>query len=530
MLTTIDTYLEYVAPAISKRKQMPVWPPDVFAIAAALLSESGAYTCVTSDWPPRRVGHIQTKTLSDWIIAIQAIAKQWRNAATRVAIPPEVQHWWHVVQNARQTELRLVKENRELSEALLQLCSTSDEASDGAGLPPTTNKFELEASLLLRRESPGGSTLCKELEASPLRVLPKLHTPQSGLTLNSLSHHLALCRSADVQPRWYWTGSPRLEEHSLNLLLIPWPEVVRPSEFHEAKQADVRMPAEHRFFSFKPGKAGRNHLPTRVAKILKNAERLVGQIDGVVFPELSLTMAEYEAIRPRILRKGAFLVCGLVATSARGTGQNFVRFDVPMSEQHAVSFQQNKHHRWRLDKQQIVQYGLGSSLNPECNWWEHIELTSRELMFVAMRSWLTVSVLICEDLARQHPVAEVVRSIGPNLVLSVLMDGPQLAARWPARYATVLADDPGCSVLTLSSLGMVGLCRPLKLQKKSRTVALWKDAKSGTPVEVDIPDGAGGVILSLTVERIKEWTADGRHDDQRSGYPILSGIHPVPET
>jgi 5-methylcytosine-specific restriction enzyme A len=46
------------------------------------------------------------------------------------------------------------------------------------------------------------------------------------------------------------------------------------------------------------------------------------------------------------------------------------------------------------------------------------------------------------------------RSVGPNLVVALLMDGPQLTARWPARYASVLADDPGSSVLTLTSLGM----------------------------------------------------------------------------
>lgn len=30
------------------------------------------------------------------------------------------------------------------------------------------------------------------------------------------------------------------------------------------------------------------------------------------------------------------------------------------------------------------------------------------------------------------------------------MDGPQLGSRWPGRYAGVLADEPGCSVLTFT--------------------------------------------------------------------------------
>ena len=40
-------------------------------------------------------------------------------------------------------------------------------------------------------------------------------------------------------------------------------------------------------------------------------------------------------------------------------------------------------------------------------------------------------------------VAELIRDVGPTLVVTILLDGPQLATRWTARYAGVLADDPG---------------------------------------------------------------------------------------
>ena len=63
------------------------------------------------------------------------------------------------------------------------------------------------------------------------------------------------------------------------------------------------------------------------------------------------------------------------------------------------------------------------------------------------------SALICEDLARSEPCHSAVRSVGPNLVFVLLMDGPQIASRWSARYATSLADDPGSAVLTLTSRG-----------------------------------------------------------------------------
>jgi hypothetical protein len=134
--------------------------------------------------------------------------------------------------------------------------------------------------------------------------------------------------------------------------------------------------------------------------------------------------------------------------------------------------------------------------------------------------------LICEDLARQDPIADLLRCVAPNLIIALLMDGPQLGSRWPARYATVFADDPGSSVLTLTSLGMATLSRPRGV-KESRCIAMWKDAMSGGPVEIDLPAGAHGVVLSLSIERTKEWTADGREDYGRTGFPILAGVYPV---
>jgi hypothetical protein len=58
-------------------------------------------------------------------------------------------------------------------------------------------------------------------------------------------------------------------------------------------------------------------------------------------------------------------------------------------------------------------------------------------------------------------------------------------------------------------------------------VALWKDAKSPAPVEIEMPTGSQGVVISLSVRKLEEWTADGRSDKRNAGYPMLSGIHPV---
>src|SRR5205807_9329887 len=116
--------------------------------------------------------------------------------------------------------------------------------------------------------------------------------------------------------------------------------------------------------------------------------------------------------------------------------------------------EQGKHHRWCLYRAQIEQYGFQRSLNPLVNWWENIRLAPRKLGFLAISSWLTLCHVICEDLARLDPVDQLIRSVGPNLLIALLQDGPQLRSRWGARYATVYAEDPGTSILTVTSLGM----------------------------------------------------------------------------
>lgn len=114
-------------------------------------------------------------------------------------------------------------------------------------------------------------------------------------------------------------------------------------------------------------------------------------------------------------------------------------------------------------------------------------------------------------------MAELIRAVGPNLVVALLADGPQLAARWSARYATVLADDPGSSVLTLTNVGMVDLCRGPRRMLEARPVALWKDAVSGGPYELNLPADADALLLCLGVDFREEWTADGRSDAANVG-------------
>lgn len=501
--------------------QCPAWPPDVFALTASLLQHSGAYTRVVGHWPP-------AQPLTAWADYVSTTGKEWRKALNaKGPVPALVQDAWTRVLAARAHPLRDLC-NDTLCEDLLFLLATADEASEGIGLPPERDAFERAAMKLLHLSGASGATLCATIPRQLLRVLPKLHTPQTGLSIRSLSHHLALCPGGDLDARWYNYGL-ETDMTALNLLLVPWPLRITPKQFRPAnppKGSLRQMPERYGFFEFDPSENPDEVLAV-VQGLLARAQHDVGKVHGIVLPELAIRESSHEALADLARREGAFLICGVASPGApQCPGGNTVRLNLPVGPSD-IAVSQKKHHRWRLDRNQIRQYGLGGALDPTRLWWEHCACDNRQLSFVAMLPWFTLCVLLCEDLARQEPVAEIVRAVGPNLVVALLLDGPQLAARWPARYATVLADDPGSSVLTLTSLGMSMLSRSPQGAVGSRVIALWKDAQSGNAQEIQCPPDAHGVVLCITADRQEEWSADGRSDHKTTGYAILSGYHAI---
>jgi len=111
-------------------------------------------------------------------------------------------------------------------------------------------------------------------------------------------------------------------------------------------------------------------------------------------------------------------------------------------------------------------------------------------------------------------------------VIALLMDGPQVAGRWPGRYATVVADDPGSSVLTLTSAGMSWLNKADGYDR-SRVIALWKDAHSGRIHEIALPDDACATVLTLWASTTEEFTADGRSDGGAAGLIRWGRTDPI---
>lgn len=511
-LTVVD-YLESLAPGVTKRAVPPLWPPDVFALAASLLQRSGAYTLV-----------VQKKLGTDWPAEMRSVGQKWRQSfATEV--PEDVAKWWTTLLSARGMVEDLASQPRVVT-ALLRLMCAADEASVGIGLVApfgSDDAFESEWADVMQDQ---GRTCCIEINPDRVVVLPKLHTPRSGMTLRSLSHNLALYQPGEVVPQWH--NLPTFDDHDgLTLLLLPWPLVLESDCILSACGTNIVMPDSFGFFTCDLRKDGKPIID-EVKVALATAEKAHGPVDAIVFPEGCLIGDEYTEIS-RETKK--LVIAGVARVAKDGLpGANEAAVAIPAGT-FQLTWKQSKHHRWRIDSSQIDQYGL--SLDKGRDWWEDIKLDKRRINFLSMNDWLTLVVLICEDLARLDPVADLIRSVGPSLVVSLLLDGPQLPTRWPARYATVLADDPGSSVLTLTSAGMARLSKvpanstaAKKNPKGGTVVALWKDAKSAA-LPIEMKDDSVGIVLKLHREFYEEWTADGRGDGKTTAYLLCNGYEQV---
>lgn len=402
-------------------------------------------------------------------------------------------------------------------------------------------------------------TLCKRVDPSRAIVMPKMRTSQRGVTIRSFSLHLSLLNGTDAEPLWIPNSAALLPNNTrkkhlpfkelvtaqqveecgpYNIILFPWPHEVRPSQFTPSEDhldcLGCRPPHGHRFFGFEHAPLD-PHFQQKIQGLIDNARSKVGHIHGLVMPEMALARKQFDKLFPADQSFALdFITCGVYERpqAATSLGRNYAMIlrtspsDVGKGLLQSF-YEQEKHHRWALDAGQIAMYSLGSALSPRFTWWEGIDLPRRSLHFFALDAFTAMSVLICEDLARPDPVADVVRAVGPNLVICLLMDGPQLGTRWSARYATVFADDPGSSVLTLSSLGMVKLGRVRERpHEHSRSIAIWREP-GGPPIELHLPDGAHALVISLTAEPAREETIDGRHDSSMAVILRLGGVHPI---
>jgi hypothetical protein len=376
------------------------------------------------------------------------------------------------------------------------------------------------------------------------RILPKRHTPNVGMTLRSISSNLAHYHRSSMEVKWRPSVKSPLTQDgepikSLNALLIPWPYKIYSRDFGELEgapfQANTRVES---FFEYRPYWNSDDQLKNEdwfirhgLTTILEDAKQEAGRIDLVILPELALSKKNIDSFERKLEEAE---VSGYIAgvrydrEKPNRFNRNMVyckflqlergQFEFPPD---AEDYIQQKHHRWKLDETQVIKYQLGGSLSPNKVWWEGIKLSRRKVTFINVGDEITICPLICEDLARQEPISDLIRAVGPTLVVAILMDGPQKMSRWSAGYSSVLADDPRSSVLTFTCLGMVEKMQAPGIPK-SRAVALWKDPLN-PPQEIELESNKKGIVLYLTVKQKKELTADGREEEVATPYLTLGG-------
>lgn len=329
-------------------------------------------------------------------------------------------------------------------------------------------------------------------------VLPKALTPDVGCTLRSLTHNLAfLPGKGIVRPEWnIHSGSTdvferirastkrkpknRAPEGVFNILLIPFPYVVHATDFRVSRppeaEADGYFTLSQDWLRDGSKNISAATLTRFIGSLINNAQQEIGAIHAVILPEGALTKNLANAVARKLAKR--FRTLELFVTGAMsGTppAQRNIAAQYSMVDGEVVSsVEQSKHHRWLLEGSQIRQYHLGGALDPNSRWWEHIDVQNRRIGFAVNSQNAIISALVCKDLARYDPVLPTVTAVGPTLVIALLLDGPQLSSRWPARYTTVLAEDPGSSVLTLTNAGMVERSA-MPADHNHAVVGLWKD-------------------------------------------------------
>jgi hypothetical protein len=513
------------------------WPPDLFALTSLLLKTTGAYRFTVSPlktWPRRKRWEKDAR---------DAARGWWIWIAGGPTLPPLIAENKDLLAQFRDTvhieNIRSLCRNgiREpidehswsICRALLELHAIADEACRGFGLPhaePDSNRSAMSYLANMLLISTGSLS---RLAQYKVMVLPKMRTPQVGLTLRSLSHHVTVHQS-EVEVVWRTMPWINSDEETINIMIVPWPRKfqqtwVKP-ELHSVHR-NSSEPA--RFFAIKRGQDER--LPVDgILAMLDRSHSKVNRIHIIVLPELALDRTELDDLKSALAGEMDRNNMPMIITGLReeSKGMELGRNKVVLSTFFAgkwYDLEQDKHHRWKLDSSQIQQYNLGGVLSSAREWWEAIEIPDRRLTFLSPNGWLTLCPLICEDLGRLEPVSELIRGVGPTLLIAILLDGPQLRQRWPGRYASVFADDPGTAVLTLSSLGMVECSiPPLGQLKVNRTVALWKDQINGWR-EIQIGEEEDAKVLTITANWKQEYAADGRGDGGMSAVFSLQGEH-----
>jgi hypothetical protein len=500
------------------------WPADMFAFTDTILDRTEAYRFAVSPPPGRSWPPMSTPAWPDLVVAT---ARRWAELAGEGgARPPDlVEAEWQVVHDALDTHLDDVASGQawRVCEALLTLHAIADEAC--AAVAAGTSAHEPSGVVFgaQMRELLARTGSIARVDPKQVRVLPKYRTARGGMTTRSIARYASVAPAGVSYNVQRMAPSPREPvRDEMNVLLLPWPLHMSAADFRPVPESVSDRDTEpFGFFSFLPSDSFDVSL---VDRLLTSATEHVDRVDMVIAPENSVPHKELAQLEAVLAEHGVpMLVAGLRDRPDPRTGlaSNWVHLGVSLDGRWWHQ-RQDKHHRWSLDRSQVEQYHLATTLDPRVRWWEAIEIQRRSLQVIELDDGQTIASLVCEDLAQIDDAVQLLRAVGPTLVVALLLDGPQLRSRWTGRYASVLADDPGSAVLTLTAYGMAASAsRPG--QGPSASIALWKDSARGLE-EITLDPGAQGVLLRLHGERDIRRAADGRKPQRNAADLRLTDV------
>lgn len=532
----------------------PFLPADLFAAATYLAKIGGVVPFFEPSpyWEQNKTCRFSLS--SDERLALRNAAEEWRSPELKSVVPVLVLDIWDTL--IESWGLSITPGNYISNgvapawwKATISLAIIADLACDnlfdameaiGAGAQPEPQKTIMQEWIErlfveAREEDPENfrppATITMVADSSIVCVMPKIRVAAVGATLRNLSRNLCLLPGRG-EVRCYWEAPrqalPSENSSTLDILLIPEPRSLNATDFvpHEnggRSEQDLRRDKKGwEYFdvnqSWISDSKARGKFVRDCVALLKAAKQQSRCVNAVVLPEIALDYDLFDHLCMKLKReepKIEFIVSGASTNCYREQGNHVLTRVWYQGEDQSLTQSRPKHHRWRLDRSQVNTYALGASLNPKIdNWWENTPLGRRELHFQKFRKSSVLSVLICEELARSEPCHEILRAVAPNLIIALLMDGPQLKTRWPAQYAANLADDPGTGVLTFTSFGLIQRSNDQGHYPEARSIALWKD-DGGKLVEISMPKGNGmrGVLLSLWSEHVSDQTlcGDRRH-------------------
>lgn len=540
----------------------PVWPTDLFAVTAHLIHTSGLLTYFEPDpdhfdesgaYPPC---FTITKDERD---ECRGAGTTW---SVKKTVPGLATRLWKILVKASNQTLRASLNTRKGTPApawwaaAVKLLLIADEACVGLGARSSPDhpdrwmidQFEIfYAAPFSGKKLPGSSAYRAERQRASFGVFsdpdvgcvqPKSRISSLGCNLRNITRHAAyIPHVGSVRCHWQQPIAQKLGEEAddLDVLIVPFPFEMKDEWIAQDKHSKPEPVRRPRWGNFEIRQGWLDDEEGLIDLILGEFRKALGvlkgretagALNGVVFPEYALTESLFNRICGLLKKEEPGLEFAISGSSSNCEGENgnFVLTAMwPVDkttdavDDRFLLTSRRKHHRWKLSPSQIATYNLEGVLptaSDESSWWERHTIAQREIHFFHFRKTSVLTSMICEDLARSDPCHDILRAIGPNLLFALLMDGPQTENRWPARYAATLADDPGTSVLTVTSMGLIDRTNKAKLfPKPSFTVAMWRD-ETGVTKSLSLDEGSKSLLLTLKPHAVVDQTIDGRANTQ----------------